>query len=210
VFTTWGSTTAPIATPAGTNKWTVTLPGARGYFNAAAGGVPAGETILKIAILFRDATGTKVQKNVDGSDMYVPVYPAGTNHVQITQPFLVPNYNNTNETVTAMVGQPIPITAMASTTTGTLNLYFNGTRISGPVTAANSISGNAVPAATGNQRIVAELVISGTSYYDTIQFYLAASNTILALPPGVQEGINYGPAVIRLPSFCMPPIKATP
>lgn len=192
VFTTWGSTTAPLATPAGPNKWTVTLPGARGYFNAAAGGVPAGETILKIAILFRDAMGTKVQKNVDGSDMYVPVYPAGTNHVQITQPFLVPNYSNTHEPISAMMGQPIPLTAASSTAAGTLNFYFNGSKIAGPVTGSASISGNAVPVATGNQQIVAELVISGASYYDTIQFYLAASNKILALPSGVQEGINYG------------------
>jgi hypothetical protein len=47
--------------------------------------------------------------------------------------------------------------------------------------------------APGNQKIVAELVLAGISYYDTIQFYLPPGNTVLDLPPGVKEGINYWP-----------------
>ena len=63
VPTTWASTTAPTATSLGNNKWSFTITNPRAYFNSAAGGVPANETILKVALLFRDAAGTKVQKN---------------------------------------------------------------------------------------------------------------------------------------------------
>ena len=80
VPTTWGSTTAPVATSLGNNRWQFTLTNPRAYFNAASGGVPVNETIVRVALLFRDAAGTKVQKNADNSDMYVPIYPAGSNN----------------------------------------------------------------------------------------------------------------------------------
>ncbi|MEO5647578.1 MAG: hypothetical protein ABIQ56_04400, partial [Chitinophagaceae bacterium] len=63
--------TALQATPAGTNKWTFTIPGGlRAYYGLTN---PA-EQILKIALLFRNGAGTKVQRNTDGSDMYIPIY----------------------------------------------------------------------------------------------------------------------------------------
>ncbi|MEO5889213.1 MAG: alpha-amylase family glycosyl hydrolase, partial [Ferruginibacter sp.] len=135
----------------------------------------------------------KKQANADGSDMFIPIYPAGQNHIQFTQPFIVPTFNQSNEAVTATVGQQVPVTATASTAAGTLNLYFNGTKISGPVTGTSTISGNVAVAGTGNQRIIAELIVAGISYYDTVQFYLPPPNVISALPPGVKEGINYWP-----------------
>lgn len=192
VPTTWGTTTAPAATSLGNNKWSFTINNPRAYFNAPAG-VPVGETILKLAFLFRDAAGTKVQRNTDGGDMFIPFYSAGQNHIQFTQPYLIPSFNLTHEAVTATVGQAVPVTATASTTSGTLNLYYNGALIAGPVTGTNSISANPTVAAYGNQSIVAELSTGGSSYYDTILFYLPAPNVTIALPAGVKEGINYWP-----------------
>src|SRR5882757_125823 len=67
---TWGTTNASAqATPAGANKWSYTIINIRNFFS-----VPAGETIKKIAILFRDGPGNIVQRNSDASDMYIPVY----------------------------------------------------------------------------------------------------------------------------------------
>lgn len=209
VPTTWGTTTAPVAVPLGNNKWLFTITNPRAYFNAAAGGVPAGETILKIALLFRDAAGSKVQKNSDGSDMFVPVYAAAGNYIQFTQPFIIPTANMVNEAVTATVGQAVPVTAIASTTAGVLNLYFNGTKINGPLSGTSTISGNPTAVTTGNQRIVAELIIGGISYYDTVQFYLPPTNTILPLPPGVKEGINYGPGCDSVTLVLFAPNKST-
>src|SRR5215204_6557517 len=69
---TWGSTeSAALATSAGTNKWSYTINNIRTFF-----AVPAGETILKIAILFRsgNCTDCQSQRNANLSDMYVPVH----------------------------------------------------------------------------------------------------------------------------------------
>ncbi|MEJ7912194.1 MAG: hypothetical protein WKF70_03495, partial [Chitinophagaceae bacterium] len=61
---------ALIASFKGNNKWEFTISGnLKSYF-----GVPASETIQKIGILFRNGAGSKVQRNTDGSDMYIPVY----------------------------------------------------------------------------------------------------------------------------------------
>lgn len=193
VPTTWGSTTAPTATSLGNNKWSFTLTNPRAYFNSAAGGVPAGETILRVALLFRDAAGTKVQKNTDNSDMYIPIYPAGSNGIVFTTPNLVPVYYMTNETVSASLNQAVSVSAMASTTGGTLKMFFNGTQITGPLTGTNTITGNATVTQTGTQQFIAQLTVGANNYYDTVQFYVAPVNTILPLPSGVQEGINYWP-----------------
>lgn len=192
VPTTWGSTNAPTATPAGTNKWSFTITNPRAYFNSAAGGVPAGETILRIALIFRNADGSLSQRNADGSDMYVPIYPANTNSIIFTTPALVPDYNSTNEPVSISLGQSLPLGAIASKTTGTLNMYLDGSFIAGPITGNNTISANPTINNGGNHTVIAEMVNAGVSYNDTLQFYVAAANNVVALPAGVQEGINYG------------------
>ncbi len=191
--TTWATTTAPVATSLGNNKWSFTINNPRAYFNAGAGGVPVGETILKLGFLFRDAAGNLAQRNADGSDMFVPIFATGGNYIHFTQPFIIPTFNLSNEAVTTTVGQSVPVTAIASNAAGTLNLYFNGTKIAGPITGAASISGSPAIVAAGEQKIIAELIVADISYYDTVQFYLPPPNTTLELPSGVKEGINYWP-----------------
>ncbi|MES2847619.1 MAG: alpha-amylase family glycosyl hydrolase [Bacteroidota bacterium] len=188
----WGSATPALkAVSLGNNKYQYTITNIRSFF-----GVPAAETIKTVNILFRDANANaslvKKQANTDGSDMYIPVFAAGANRIQFTQPNIVPSFVISNESITASLSQTVPVTAVASTNAGTLRLYFNGTQIVGPLTGTNTITGNAVVSVAGNQQVVSELVVGGNSYYDTVQFYVAPVNTVLALPAGVKEGINYG------------------
>ena len=190
--TTWATTTAPVATSLGNNKWSFTIPNTRTYFNSANGGVPAAEKILSIALLFRNADGSKVQRNADGSDMYVPIYTVASNHIQIINPKIIPNYIIAHEPVVATINQTIAATAVASSKLGTLNMYFNGTKIAGPLTAKDTISASPVITVAGNQVLVSELVIAGISYYDTVKFYVNPAALIAPLPAGVAEGINYG------------------
>jgi hypothetical protein len=69
---TWGTTNpAAQATSLGNNKYVYTINNIRSFF-----AVPASEQILKVAILFRNGSGSLVQRNSDGSDMYQSVYPA--------------------------------------------------------------------------------------------------------------------------------------
>ncbi len=190
--TTWATTTAPTATSLGNNRWSFTIPNTRTYFNSANGGVPAGEKILSIALLFRNADGSKVQRNGDGTDMYVPIYAQASNHSQIINPKILPYYTIAHEVVNATINQTIPSTAVASTKLGILNMYFNGTKVAGPLTSKDTITANPVVTTSGNQLLVSELVLAGVSYYDTVKFYVTSSALVAPLPAGAVEGINYG------------------
>ncbi len=190
---TWGAATPGVkAVSLGNNKYQFTINNIRTFF-----GVPQGETILKVAIIFRDANANsgnvKKQANADGSDMFIPVYPSNTNGIQFTDPAIVPAFNLTNEALNVTFGQPLPLTAAASSTNGALKMYFDGTLVSGPVSGSNIVIANPVVSTTGNHSAVAELSIGGSFYYDTVSFYISPSNTILPLPSGVKEGINYWP-----------------
>src|SRR5579872_2204496 len=63
---TWGTANpAAQATYLGNNKYRYTINGVRSFFN-----VPAGETILAVAVLFRNGSGSQAQRNTDGGDMF--------------------------------------------------------------------------------------------------------------------------------------------
>jgi glycosidase len=183
---TWGSTeAAALATSAGTNKWSYTINNIRTFF-----GVPAGETILRIAILFRagSCTDCLAQRNADQNDMYVPVYDNNLS-VRFNVPLMQPLYTPIPEPINKMVGENINITAVASSTSN-MRLLLNGNIIQ---TANNvtSISANPTLTVADNQTLVAEAVVGAVTKTETINFFVANGPTVAALPAGVRDGINY-------------------
>ena len=117
---TWGTTPALAkATFLGNNKYLYTINNIRSFF-----GVHAGETVLKVAILFRNGAGTLVQRNSDGSDMYLPIFGSGL-AVQFIAPPLQPEYVPVPETIHKKVGDSVTI-KFACNNPSSLNLFFNG------------------------------------------------------------------------------------
>jgi glycosidase len=176
---------AALATPSGTNKWTFNITGGiRAFY-----GVPAGETILKITMLFRDAAGNLVQRNTDGGDMYIPVYDNSL-AVRFTAPPSQPKYTLIPEPINLTAGSTLPVTAIANNSSS-LKLYLNGTLIQS-ATAATTISANPI-LTSGNQELVVEASTSSPAAVkkDTIKFFVAGGVNIAPLPAGVREGINY-------------------
>jgi glycosidase len=167
----------------GNNKWKFDISNIRAYY-----GVPAGETILRIAILFRSGNGNTVQRNADGSDMYIPVYDNNL-AVRFTVPSYQPLYNALPEPITKSAGDNIAVTAIASQSS-TMKLYLNGSAIQ-TATAATTISANPVLTATGNTEIVAEADNGTTIKKDTLRFFVAPGVVTAPLPAGVRDGINY-------------------
>ena len=183
---TWGSTEASaLASAAGTNKWSYNITNIRTFF-----AVPAGETILKIAILFRSggcSTDCLAQRNADQSDMYVPVYDAGLN-VRFNVPFMQPLYNPIPEPINKMVGETINVTGVS--TGSTMRLKLNGNIIQS-ATGVSSISASPVLTQAGNQTLTVEAEVGSTMKTETINFFVANAPTVAALPAGVRDGINY-------------------
>ncbi len=189
---TWGTANADAkAVPGTTNKWSYTISGGGGL--RAFFGMPAtSEKILKIALLFRNADGSRVQRNADGSDMYIPVYDAGLN-VRLTDPPSQPKYVPTPETISKNIGESINVAAKSGISAD-LKLYFNGTQFGSTASNATSVSATANVTTAGQQMIVAEAKTVTDTRYDTLKFFVYPAVSVQELPAGVKEGINYDAA----------------
>ena len=180
----WGSTNAAAqATPDGVNKWKYTINNIRSFFS-----VPAGETISKIAILFRDGPGNIVQRNSDGSDMYVPVYDNNL-AVRFSEPPFEPRFDPVPEPINKQTGDNLSITGLASQVSD-MKLYLNGLAIHSLV-GDTSITAGPTITASGSNEIVLEAKAGIVTKRDTLTFFVAPAVTIAPLPPGVRDGINY-------------------
>ncbi len=168
------------------NTWTYTIDSStslKSFF-----GVPAGETILKLAMVIRSGNGSLKLANSDGSDMYVPVYGSGEN-VRIDAPILQPLYTPTPVAISKKIGDNITIVAHASLPASDMQLFFNGNLISSVNGMTDSAS--ATITASGTQTIIATASSGGVTKRDTVTFFVAPSNNVAALPAGVSDGINY-------------------
>ncbi len=186
-FSVWGSTNAQVhATYIGNNKWQYTITGGlRSFFGVTN---PA-EKIQKIAILFRNGSGSLKQANCDASDMYIPVYTANSLFVRLDAPARQPEYAPILVPVSKSVGDKILITANSSQSAG-LSLFFNGTQLA---TASNAVtvSQTATIVNSGTQTIIASAVNGGTTVSDTATFFVSSNTNFSPLPNGVTDGINY-------------------
>ena len=183
---TWGTANAAAqATAAGTNKWTYTINNIRTFFN-----VPVSETILRVAILFRDGAGNVKQTNIDGSDMYIPVYAPGEFAVRFISPGMQPTYNMVPEPINITIPSTIPVTAVSSKNAN-LTLQYDATQI-GTATASQTVSGNANVTTECQHIITVEANDNGTIKRDTINFSITPSSYPTgAKPAGIKDGITY-------------------
>ncbi|MEO7313008.1 MAG: alpha-amylase family glycosyl hydrolase [Chitinophagaceae bacterium] len=169
----------------GNNKFTYTLTGTdmRAFFGISN---PA-EHILKLSMVFRNGNGSKVQRNTNASDIYLPVYD-GSFQAKIIDPFRQPTYVPVTEPITKFVGNNISIEAKSSQA-GNLKLFLNGLQVA----ALNGTDITASPMITtaGSQRIISEAELAGNYRRDTIDFNVVNATVIQDLPVGVVDGINY-------------------
>ncbi|MGG9962072.1 alpha-amylase family glycosyl hydrolase [Ferruginibacter sp. SUN106] len=182
---TWG-TADPLAhaTPLGANKYQYTISNIRSFF-----GVPAGETIKKVTVIFRNATGTLKQVNSDVSDMYLPVYGTTEYAVRLNLPPFEPRYIPWLEPLTVAVGGNVSITGVSSANAA-LTLKLNGNTI-GSAASANTISANPTITTACSQKVMLEGNDGSGIKKDSFEFYIPPTTTVAALPAGMQEGINY-------------------
>lgn len=176
------------ATYIGNNKWQFTITGSlKTYY-----GVPAGETILKIAILFRNGNGTKKQANSDGTDMYVPVF-GNSLEVRIFQPPLQPKYIPVPEPQNWSVGTNFNFGVIVNKTSN-VTLYHNGSILATGANVVDTFVTTGTVAAIGNQQLVVVASDGIATKRDTINIFVSpAGSPVAPLPSGVRDGINYEP-----------------
>lgn len=180
----WGTANAPQATFSN-GRWTFTIPNIRTFYN-----VPAGEQILQLTILFRNQAGTQVQRNADGSDMYIQVYPTGAFSAKFTSPFLQPTFIPIPEPISATTNS-IPVTAVSSLN-GDLTLRLNGNVI-GTATNATTVSATA-NLGTCEQLVTLEAINGSTTIRDTISLFRPPTSYPTGARPtgvGIRDGITF-------------------
>ena len=185
-FSVWATTNSQIhATYLGNNKWQYIITGGlRTFF----GVTDPNEKILKIAILFRNGSGSLKQANTDASDMYVPVYSATSLAVRLDAPIRQPLYSPALVPVTKKSGDNISITANADQSSA-ITLFYNGTQIA-TASGVQTLSSSAT-VTVGTQTIIANATVGSTTVADTSTFFVSSSTVFAPLPSGVVDGINY-------------------
>jgi len=180
----WGTPNAAVAaTYLGNDQYSFTIPGIRSWF-----GVPAGETIYKVAILFWGDNGNIAQRNADGSDMFVPVYGTSLAGFFSLPPFQ-PTYNPTPQPINETLGNTLPVKFMTNMA-ASINLYVNGASVAS-ATSADSLQFSIPLTTAGNEQIIASATAGAATTADTFNFFVGGATNIAPIPAGAQEGINY-------------------
>lgn len=171
-------------TSKGNNLFEINIGNPRTYY-----AVPAGEKILKVAMVFRNADGSREGKNTDNSDIYAPLYAPGALAVKFISPEFEPRYIPVVLPVGKAVGESLMVNGLSSIAAN-LSLTLNGVPFS-TTNASTSISGTAQITTTGKQ--VIKILANGgtTAAADSFSFVVNSAVQRADLPAGAKDGVTY-------------------
>ncbi|MBC8048381.1 MAG: T9SS type A sorting domain-containing protein [Fimbriimonadaceae bacterium] len=171
---TWGTADPEVEmTALGDNKYSITYNITDFY------GISGTEIVYQMSFVFRNADGSIVGREADGSDIYTGVYEAGLN-VAILFP--------SSDFYIVEEGSEIYVEGV-STYSDLLELYVDDvleaytpdSTITFPITATGS----------GTHTIVLKASDDVSSVSDTTTYFILPDITVADLPAGVHQGINY-------------------
>jgi len=171
----WGTANGSLLlSPQGNNIHTIQIQPSVFYDE-----MPSGTDVARLMFVFRNANGSIVGRNADGSDIYLDLYEPGF-HAGILQPF--------QQVINANVNDNIPIQC-ASSTPATLTLSVNGTVVA---TEENSTVLNYTfnQPSNGGYDVVLTATDGVNSSSETILININPQPTVLAAPVGTQDGIT--------------------
>jgi len=159
-----------------TNQYALNIGNIRNFY-----AVPAGEKILKLAMVFRNASSAKEGKGVGGTDIFVDVNQ-GTFQVKILTPTKATYFLSSDN---------VSISAFSSTKCN-LTLYANGNQLNS-LSNDSTISYSGLMSNIGTGKV--QLVLKGTSgsfsAYDTTYIVNRPGGNVSNPPSGIVDGINY-------------------
>jgi 1,4-alpha-glucan branching enzyme len=142
--------------------------------------VPSGETILKLAFVFRNSDGSLVGRDTDGSDIFIPIYPSGLNTALVTS-YSAPFFPALNDTIKGVA---------YSSKSKTLALYKGDVLIG--QTTGNTLNFAFTASEYGKKRIRAVATDSNNAVkVDSFYYVVNSPNVVAAVPAGIKDGINY-------------------
>lgn len=164
--------------PGETNKWQITLsPSIRQYYT-----VPGNDLIFRLAMVFRNADGSKNGKTDDNRDFYVDIDPG--DYVRVASPGTAQ--------VFAVAGSNITFSAEASSTASALRLYIDNQLVASD-NNANNLSHSLVSNSSKTYIVRVEGTVNGQAVSNerSIQVINRQATVVATLPNGLVDGINY-------------------
>ncbi|HNQ84109.1 MAG TPA: Por secretion system protein, partial [Bacteroidales bacterium] len=146
-------------------------------------GVPASETVLKMAFVFR--SGVQVEgawlegKTEAGGDIFVDVYEAGLS-VSFSKPLYFPVIVQINESFTVEVN---------ANEADNVSLYIDETLVKSM--AGNYLSDTITASAYGKYLVKAVATNDTGVVADSFYYHVRPAVTVETLPAGIRDGINY-------------------
>jgi 1,4-alpha-glucan branching enzyme len=171
------STNLPKAklTKVSANVYTLSIsPSIREYY-----GVPSGESILKMAFVFRNSTATRTGRDVGGADIFYDVSEEAAFQVMLIQP----------DSYTSIVsaGQVINIQASASVCDSLL-LLQNGVRLN--KVTETTISQSITTSGSGLFKLVARAWYDNVMKEDSAFYFIRTPVVTADVPAGIRPGVN--------------------
>ena len=141
--------------------------------------IPDGEIVEQLAFVFRNADGSLVGRDSDGSDIYTPVAPSDGL-------FMIVNSPSTNAVVRP--GDSLLVDAY-SNQSGFWTITNNGETIF--TDSAEAVNIYITPDQIGAQSLEITLIKEGDTARYEADYYAASPHTYVAAPDGVRDGLNY-------------------
>ena len=146
--------------------------------------IPAGETLLRLGMIFKNASGSVVGRATGGGDIFIDAAQAGLS-ARITSP--APSLGGNPLFVN--LNSQISVTGTASVA-ATLTFSLNGTQVA---QQANATTLSTTVTATQTGRSVVRFTASsgGPPAADSLVFVVRPAVTTAALPASAKDGITY-------------------
>jgi 1,4-alpha-glucan branching enzyme len=164
-------------TSLGDDKYQIVLtPSIREFY-----GVPDGETIEKIAFVFRNSDGSLQGKTASGGDIFADVYEVGL-AISITSPTTQPYFVDESSN--------FDITIEGSEATSVV-IKIDETTVHTETASPNSFTYNVTQTTAGTHELVVEATDGSETLTEKFIYVTKSTATVETLPANVRDGINY-------------------
>lgn len=153
--------------------WRLTIPSIKEYY-----GLADGETVEKLAFVFRNANGSREGKTESGGDIFVDVVPDGFAMKMTSSPEV------------RLLSEPTEVTVTVNTTQPSKIELFVNSYDSTPIAVADNSTGLVKAynvSSPGNTRILARATAGNHIAEETIEYCLAGNSVAKDYPGGVPE-----------------------
>ncbi len=177
VVTTWGvANPAWKLTPLGGNVYAYHISNISTFY-----GILPSEVVLKLAMVFRNANGSLVGRNSDGSDIFADVWDGVTLQIKFLKPAQSPLFVNLSSSVSVVC-----VTSLKST----ISVYAGG-NLTGQSSNVDSFAVDVVANTYGVTWLTAHAALGSAAVVDSAYVVVNPPIQSANVPNGCDDGVNY-------------------